>query len=234
MTTENNLVVRVRDVVKTYQDGLVRALRGVSLDIPAGSFLTLAGPSGSGKTTLLNLIGALDVPTEGTITLIGRDLASLDEKQSTILRRENIGFIFQDFNLVPVLTARENVELPLEILSGWTKQSRRDAAMDILDKVGIADMANRLPKELSGGQQQRVAIARALVKKPPIVLADEPTANLDGKTGVAVIDLMKRMRDEIGTAFITSSHDPRVIERSETDVRLIDGQINPDGGGAIE
>ncbi len=218
-------IVQIAGVSKTYDEGRIKALQEVSLEIPERAFIALAGPSGSGKTTLLNLIGALDVPDKGSIKLDGEELGRLNEKDRTALRREKIGFIFQQFNLVPVLTARENVELPLEILPGYNKESRREAAVKILNLVGLDGLEDRLPNKLSGGQQQRVAVARALVKGPAIVLADEPTANLDGETGGNVIDLMKRMRDELGTAFILSTHDARVLDRSERVVILVDGRI---------
>ena len=219
-------IVEVINVKKSYNNGQVKALQDVSLSISLGSFTALAGPSGSGKTTLLNLIGALDVPDQGSVIINGQTLESLTDKERTALRREKIGFIFQQFNLVPVLTARENVELPLEILPGYSKSARRDAAMEILKQVGLEDKERRLPAELSGGEQQRVAVARALVKKPVFVLADEPTANLDGKTGKVIVDLMKEMRDTFNTAFILSSHDPRVIDRAETLIRLVDGRLD--------
>lgn len=218
-------VIETHDVKKTYDSGRVQALRGVDISLFAGSFTALAGPSGSGKTTLLNIIGALDVPDAGSVIFDGSELESLSEKERTALRREKIGFIFQQFNLVPVLTACENVELPLEILPGYTRDSRRRAAMDILRQVGLEGMEHRMPNELSGGQQQRIAVARALVKKPVVVLADEPTANLDGETGRAIVDLMSEMRDTFKTAFVLSTHDPRVIDRTETVIRLVDGRI---------
>lgn len=218
-------VVEVKDVVKTYQGGRVRALRGVSMEVPQKAFLALAGPSGSGKTTLLNLIGALDIADSGSVIVADHPLDNLNERERTRLRRETIGFIFQSFNLVPVLTAVENVELALEIIAGTTKTSRRKAAMDMLGRVGLAGMEERFPNELSGGQQQRIAVARALVKHPALVLADEPTANLDGETGGAIIDLMKKMRDELGTAFLFSTHDPRLLERTESILNLEDGCI---------
>jgi len=165
------------------------------------------------------------VPDAGSVIFDGSELESLSEKERTALRREKIGFIFQQFNLVPVLTACENVELPLEILPGYTRDSRRRAAMDILRQVGLEGMEHRMPNELSGGQQQRIAVARALVKKPVVVLADEPTANLDGETGRAIVDLMSEMRDTFKTAFVLSTHDPRVIDRTETVIRLVDGRI---------
>lgn len=220
-----NYVVKVENVTKTYVSAGVEALRGVSLEVPEKAFLALAGPSGSGKTTLLNLIGALDSPTSGSITIIDSKLESLSEKKRTDLRRQKIGFVFQQFNLIPVLTAVENVELALEIIPGFTTKQRREAAMKTLQLVGLEGMEYRKPDKLSGGQQQRVAIARALVKEPAIVIADEPTANLDGKTGAAIIDLMKRMRDEAGTAFIFSTHDPRVIEQAEILHELVDGRL---------
>jgi len=218
-------VVLVKDVVKAYQGGKVRALRGVTLDVPQRAFMALAGPSGSGKTTLLNMIGALDQPDAGSVTVADHDVTKLNEKQRTRLRRETIGFVFQSFNLVPVLTAVENVELALEIIQGTTRQSRRKASMDMLERVGLKGMEDRYPNELSGGQQQRVAVARALVKHPALVLADEPTANLDGESGAAIIDLMKEMRDQFGTAFVFSTHDPRLLERTETVITLEDGCI---------
>lgn len=218
-------VVKVKDVVKQYQGGKVKALRGVSMEVPQRSFLALAGPSGSGKTTLLNLIGALDIADSGSVIVVDHELATLNERERTRLRRETIGFVFQSFNLVPVLTAVENVELALEIIAGTTRSSRRKAAEDMLGRVGLAGMEDRFPNELSGGQQQRIAVARALVKHPALVLADEPTANLDGETGGAIIDLMKKMRDELGTAFLFSTHDPRLLERTETIITLEDGCV---------
>lgn len=223
---DNNLVVQVTDIVKTYEEGRVRALAGVSLDIASGAFTGIAGPSGSGKTTLLNIIGALDVPDKGTVMIEGRNLESLNETKRTAIRREKIGFIFQQFNLVPVLTAHENVELPLEILPGYKSSDRKKAALEMLKLVGLEGLENRFPNKLSGGEQQRVAVARALVKKPALILADEPTANLDTENGMAIVDLMKKMRDERGTAFILSTHDPRVIERVDVLVKMIDGRID--------
>jgi len=218
-------IVEVRDVEKLYQQGRVRALRGVSIDVPDRAFLALVGPSGSGKTTLLNLIGALDVPDRGTVRVAGHALEHLDELSRTQLRRENIGFVFQQFNLVPVLTAVENVELPLEILPGTTRASRREAALEMLGRVGLRGLEHRFPAELSGGQQQRVAVARALVKRPRLVLADEPTANLDTDTAAAILDLMRQMRDQLDTAFLFSTHDPRLLEQAEIVIRLVDGCV---------
>ncbi|MBZ0263853.1 ABC transporter ATP-binding protein [bacterium] len=220
-----NNIIEVKGLYKDYSQGRVKALRGINLDIPEKSFLALAGPSGSGKTTLLNIIGGLDIPDKGEIIFETRSLKNMDELALTKLRSERIGFIFQQFNLIPVITALENVELPLEILPDYSKQRRRDAAKDILKRVGLEGMENRFPTQLSGGQQQRVAIARALVKNPAVILADEPTANLDGETGNKVVDLMKKMRDELGTAFIFSTHDQRVMDRAEVLVHLVDGRI---------
>jgi len=222
----DSLIIALANVRKSYNRGLVKALQDITLDFPARCFTALAGPSGSGKTTLLNIIGALDVPDAGSVSVDGCRLETLTENERTALRREKIGFIFQQFNLVPVLTACENVELPLEILPGYSRDARLKAALDILREVGLAGKEHRFPSELSGGEQQRVAVARALVKKPIFVLADEPTANLDGKTGRVIVELMKRMRDSLGTAFILSTHDPRVIEQAETLVQLVDGRID--------
>jgi len=221
----NSNVVEIRQVSKDYENGQVKALRSVDLDVKNCSFLALAGPSGSGKTTLLNVIGALDIPDNGSVTINGKKLEDLNEKERTRLRRETIGFVFQQFNLVPVLTAVENVELPLEIMPGTTKESRRTMAIEMLKRVGLEGLEHRYPKQLSGGQQQRVAVARALVKRPNLVLADEPTANLDGESGASIIDLMKRMRDELDTAFIFSTHDPRLLERAETIIKMEDGCV---------
>ncbi len=218
-------VVQVHDVSKSYNQGRVKALRDVTLDIAPASFLALAGPSGSGKTTLLNMIGALDVPDQGEVTVAGQRLNDLSDKERTRLRRERIGFIFQQFNLVPVLTAAENVALPLEILPHIDAQQRRKRAYEMLRRVGLKGMEDRNPTQLSGGQQQRIAVARALVKDPPIVLADEPTANLDGSTGMAIVDLMNEMRNELGVSFVFASHDPRLLERVDTVVEMVDGKV---------
>ncbi|MCB2212416.1 ABC transporter ATP-binding protein [bacterium] len=221
----NSPVVQVHDVSKSYNQGRVKALRDVTLDIQPASFLALAGPSGSGKTTLLNMIGALDVPDQGEVTVAGQRLNDLSDKERTRLRRERIGFIFQQFNLVPVLTAAENVALPLEILPHISTQDRKKRAYEMLRRVGLEGMEDRNPTQLSGGQQQRIAVARALVKDPPIVLADEPTANLDGSTGMAIVDLMNEMRNELGVSFVFASHDPRLLERVDTVVEMVDGCV---------
>jgi putative ABC transport system ATP-binding protein len=203
------------------------ALSDVSLSIAPGEFTALAGPSGSGKTTLLNLFGALDVPTSGSVAVDGTDLAGLDRSQLAELRLAKLGFVFQAFNLIPVLSARENVEFVME-LQGVPAAARRERALAMLEEVGLAELANKRPLEMSGGQQQRVAIARAIVSEPRVVLADEPTANLDSVTASRLIDLMERLNGERGVTFLFSTHDPRVIERARRVVRLRDGGVVAD------
>ena len=204
--------------------GQVVALDSVSLAVAAGDFVTLAGPSGSGKTTLLNMIGLLDAPDSGSVRIEGAETSGLTPRALASLRAARIGFVFQSFNLVPVLSAAENVELALQ-LSGrpWPDASERVAA--VLEAVGLGGLGNRRPAQLSGGQQQRVAVARALVKDPAIVLADEPTANLDSATADQILDLMAQMNADRGVTFVFSTHDPRVIARARRVVRLRDGQI---------
>lgn len=221
------IAARLVDVEKTYQVGdlKVPAVRGVSLDIASGSFLALVGPSGSGKTTLLNLIGALDTPTAGNIWIGEKSTVGLSSRELADFRNSHLGFVFQSFNLIPVLTARENVALPLQ-LQGMTDKSKRLSQIDeMLDSVGIGDLGDRRPSELSGGQQQRVAIARALIKNPTLVLADEPTANLDSKTSEEIMAIMEKMNREYGTTFIFSTHDPLVMHHARRIVYLRDGQI---------
>ena len=224
--------VRVVDVAKDYPLGrtIVPALRGVSLEVEPGEFLAVAGPSGSGKSTLLNLIGCLDHPTSGRVLIGEQDVARLDDDTLSDLRAEKIGFIFQTFNLIPVLSALENVEFPLLFRSAAGTRGRekpRPRALRALDEVGLAAFARHRPDELSGGQRQRVAVARALVTDPVIVLADEPTANLDSATGEAVIALMEGINRSDGTTFIFSTHDPQVMGRAHRVVRLADGKIVP-------
>jgi putative ABC transport system ATP-binding protein len=223
-------VVQCEQVTKIYEMGktILRALRGVSLTVEPGEFMCLAGPSGSGKTTLLNLIGCLDKPTSGQIAVEKKPTEKLSAFDLAQLRRRRIGFIFQTFNLIPVLTAYENVEMPL-ILKNIDSVEREKKVLQILEAMGIRELNKHRPDELSGGQQQRVAIARALVTEPAIVLADEPTANLDSETGLAIIELMHTLNRERGTTFVFSSHDPKVIERSSRVVRLQDGLIVDDG-----
>jgi len=220
---------RFENVTKVYEVGKVQvhALRGVSMEIEQGEFLSIAGPSGSGKTTMLNLIGCLDKPTTGAVFIGDKEVSELSANQSADIRKQNIGFVFQTFNLVPVLSAYENVEFPL-ILSSISAQERRDAVEAILEEVGLAEMKDRRPNELSGGQQQRVAIARALVKQPKLVLADEPTANLDSETGEGILQLMQRMNEAHQATFVFSTHDKMVMDYAKRLVRLHDGLIVSD------
>ena len=218
-------VVKVEALQKVYQLGkvAVTALDQIDLMVSAGDFLAIAGPSGSGKTTLLNLIGCLDTPTAGRVEIAGRDVAGLDADQLADIRNAGIGFIFQTFNLIPVLTAYENVEFPL-LLSNCPTGDRRDKILQVLEEVGLKDQANHKPAEMSGGQMQRVAIARAIVKSPEIILADEPTANLDSTTGSNIIELMRQLNTDKGTTFIFATHDPMVMDQAGTIVRLQDGR----------
>jgi putative ABC transport system ATP-binding protein len=218
------------DVRKTYRtDHLeVAAVRGVSLEIEPAAFLSIAGPSGSGKTTLLNLLGALDTPTSGTIAVGDRTTAGLTARELADFRNAHLGFVFQTFNLIPVLTARENVELPLQLRGVADRAERRLRVEAILRDVGLAEMMDRRPNEMSGGQQQRVAIARALVKGPTLVLADEPTANLDTATAHEIMDLMREMNARAGTTFVFSTHDPLVMDHATRVVRLRDGLVESD------
>ncbi len=220
-------LVRIDAATKTYRLGKVDvpALRGVSMGVERGEFLVIAGPSGSGKTTLLNLIGCVDKPSTGHVTVCGCDTSRLSERQLTSLRLNSIGFIFQSFNLVPVLTVHRNVELPLLLQGRLSKAARKEAVFDLLDRVGLKDHAHHRPSELSGGQRQRVAIARALVTKPELVLADEPTANLDSTTGQSILDLMRELNETQQTTFIFSTHDAKVMHCATTRVRLVDGCI---------
>jgi len=222
--------VRVENATKDYRLGrtTVPALRGVSLAVERGEFITVAGPSGSGKSTLLNLIGCLDRPTTGRILIGDEDVATLGDDLLSDLRAEKIGFIFQTFNLIPVLSALENVEFPLLVRQDavrGTRANARERARRALEEVGLAEFAHHRPDELSGGQRQRVAVARALVTDPVIVLADEPTANLDSATGETIVGLMEEINRRDGTTFIFSTHDPRVMGRAQRVLRLADGRI---------
>ncbi|HLC41033.1 MAG TPA: ABC transporter ATP-binding protein [Methylomirabilota bacterium] len=225
----NNRVVETHDLFKQYRMGktTVEAIRGVSLAVARGEFFAIAGPSGSGKTTLLNLIGCLDTPSSGEIEIDGEAVGQLSSGARADLRARKIGFIFQTFNLIPVLTAYENVEYPLFL--GRRTGDRRSQVETALAQVGLADRARHRPTELSGGQQQRVAVARALVTDPSIVLADEPTANLDSKTGHEIIELMHRLNRERGTTFIFSTHDPRIMKAADRVVEISDGQLLTQG-----
>jgi putative ABC transport system ATP-binding protein len=222
-------IVHCQNLHKTYGRGAVgvHALRGITLAIAPGEFTALAGPSGSGKTTLLNLVGRLDDFDEGELTVAGRALKALSESEATELRLHHIGFIFQAYNLIPVMSALENVEYIL-LLQGVRAAERRRRARDILAEVGLAGMFDRRPAELSGGQQQRVAVARAIVAAPALVLADEPTANLDTENGAALLEMMLRLNRSRQTTFVFSTHDPRVMEHARRLVRLRDGRIESD------
>ncbi|MBU0673477.1 MAG: ABC transporter ATP-binding protein [Proteobacteria bacterium] len=222
-------LIQLRNVTKIYQQGKVQvhAVQDLTLGLALGEFSALCGPSGSGKTTVLNLIGALDEPSQGTILLEGNDLALLNRTQLSRLRRDRIGFVFQAYNLVPVLTAYENAEFVLA-LQGVPAKERYDRTMTILDEVGLAGLANRRPDELSGGQQQRVAIARAICPEPAVVLADEPTANVDTTTADGLLGLMEKLNDEKRITFLFSTHDQRVMDRAHRLIRLTDGQLTGD------
>ena len=220
-------IVELRDLKKNYINGKVKveALKGINLKIEKGEFTVLAGPSGSGKTTLLNIIGAMDSASNGTVTVSGQDISRLSKKEASDFRRENIGFIFQNYNLIPVLTVYENIVFALDLMKKHDKKLKKNLVEQIMEDLGISELRNRKPSEISGGQQQRVAIARALVKNPDIVLADEPTANLDTLTGEGIVDLMKKLNEEKGITFIFSSHDYMIIDRAERVVRLRDGML---------
>ncbi|MFO0593868.1 MAG: ABC transporter ATP-binding protein [Myxococcaceae bacterium] len=220
-------IVTIQDVEKEYSLGatVVKALRGVSLTVDKGEFISIAGPSGSGKTTLLNLIGCVDTATRGDVVVSGRNTAQLSERELTDLRLNTIGFIFQSFNLVSVLSVYQNVEFPLLLQDKLTSGERKKRVDALLDQVGLASHTKHRPNELSGGQRQRVAIARALVTDPLIVLADEPTANLDSQTGQAILDLMKSLNQQKGTTFIFSTHDHKVMRYANAVIRLADGKI---------
>jgi putative ABC transport system ATP-binding protein len=222
-------IVTCHDVTKTYRQGkvAVTALQSVSLEVEAGGFVALAGPSGSGKTTLLNLIGGLDRPDEGRILVNGNDYSQLKDAQMAELRLHHIGFVFQAYNLIPVLSAVENVEYVMQ-LQGVPAGERRQRARQILDDVGLGEKVHRRPAELSGGQQQRVAVARAIVSNPSIVLADEPTANLDSKTGQGLLELMREMNTQRGVTFIFSTHDSMVMAYAQRLVIIKDGHIDND------
>ena len=222
----NETILDGRGLTRTYWLGStpVKALGGVYVTIRRGEFLVLQGPSGSGKTTLINLLGLLDRPDGGTLTLDGDSVAAMDENARADLRRDRFGFVFQSFNLVAVLTASENVEYPM-MLKGVSREARRRLALDLLSRVGLAEKEAVRPDLLSGGQRQRVAIARALANEPEVILPDEPTANLDTKTADEVLDLMARLNEERRVAFVLSSHDPRVVARARRVLTLHDGRI---------
>ncbi len=222
--------IELENAVKTYQIGEVKthALDGVSLSIAEGEFTALVGPSGSGKTTMLQLMGCLDQPNSGAVKINGQDVTKLSKNKRADLRREKIGFIFQFFALIPVLTAYENVELPL-LLNNVKAKERQERVMGLLEAVGLADRAGHRPDQMSGGEQQRVAIARALASDPLLVLADEPTANLDTANGAQAMEIMQRLNQETGTAFIFATHDPRVMSYARRVIELQDGRISSNG-----
>jgi putative ABC transport system ATP-binding protein len=223
-------IVEISGVVKEYPLGkqVVQALRGINLSIERGEFTTIAGPSGSGKTTLLNMIGCIDTPTRGTVKVDGRATNNLSDAELTRLRLQKLGFIFQSFNLIPVLDVFQNVEFPLLLQGGFSAADRKQRVEDVIQKVGLAQYLHQRPTELSGGQRQRVAIARALVTRPAIVLADEPTANLDSATGRAIIDLMRDLNKNEKITFIFSTHDQQVMNRADRIVKIGDGLVAED------
>jgi putative ABC transport system ATP-binding protein len=219
------------DVTKTYGtgDAAVPALKGISFSIEKGAFVSFVGPSGSGKTTLLNLMGCLDKPSGGRLSVAGADISGFSPKDGARFRGKHIGFIFQSFNLLPVLTVFENVEYPLVMVQDVPASTRRERILGLLDSVGMLDQQKKFPDQLSGGQKQRVAIARALVTHPELVLADEPTANLDRDTAQTIIRLMKKMRENLQTTFIFSTHDTRIIDQAERIFRIEDGRLKSNG-----
>ena len=221
-------LLKLENVRKIYRQGKIEvpALRGVDLAVEKAEFTTVFGPSGSGKTTLLNMIGALDKPTDGTVTVDGNNIGKMSENALAMLRRKHIGFIFQSYNLLPVLSAYENVEFALRIARGNQGEETRDKVLGLLRSVGLGGLENRKPGELSGGQKQRVAIARALIKEPKLILADEPTANLDSATSREILKIMMKMNEELHTAFIFSTHDPMVMEYASRLLEIRDGLIS--------
>lgn len=223
-------LLNLKDVKKIYQQGEIEvpALNGINIDIEEGEFTTIFGPSGSGKTTFLNMVGCLDKPTSGEIYFNEKKLKNLNKKELADIRRYNIGFIFQSYNLIPVLTAYENVEFALRLIDGETDKDIKNKVMKILADVGLEGLEERKPNELSGGQKQRVAVARALVKEPKLILADEPTANLDSKTGKEVMEIMLKMNKQLNTTFIFSTHDPKVMDYATRLIEIRDGLISDD------
>lgn len=231
-TAEGLALISCRGVTRIYHQGdlEIPALRGVDFDVAEGEFTALVGPSGSGKTTMLNIIGVLDYPTSGTVEIAGRDVSTIDKGDAADFRLDNVGFVFQAYNLVPVLTAYENAEFTL-LLRGASAEERKNKVLPLFERVGLADLADRKPHELSGGQQQRVAVVRALATDPRIVLADEPTANLDSETSAELMVLMNELNTELGTTFLFSTHDPVVITKSRRLIKLHDGRV--DGGEPV-
>jgi putative ABC transport system ATP-binding protein len=220
-------LVSAAQLTKTYRAGEldVLAVKGVDFTIEAKSFVSFVGPSGSGKSTLLNMIGCLDHPTGGKLAVMDTDVSTLDRRAAAEFRGRHIGFVFQDFNLIPVLTVYENIEYPLIMVQDWPEQKRRAQVMRLLEAVDMAGQANKRPDQISGGQKQRVAVARALATNAQLVLADEPTANLDHDTAYRIIELMKKMRDDLGTTFVFSTHDPKIMSEAEVVFTLEDGRL---------
>jgi putative ABC transport system ATP-binding protein len=229
MNRENQAAVRTDEVWKIFEQQAeeVKAVRGVTMTIEQGEFTALAGPSGSGKTTLLNLIGGLTRPTRGRVFVAGHDLSTMSSQELARLRLEQVGFVFQAYNLLPVLTAMENAEFPL-LLKGIEEKERHRRVREIFERTGLGGLEDRRPGKLSGGQQQRVAVVRAVVSEPALVLADEPTANLDSAASESLLDMMLELNRELGTTFVFATHDARVMERSRRLVRLVDGSIASD------
>src|SRR5487761_2642202 len=227
-------LIRAEQLVKTYRAGEVDvpAVKGVDFTIDAKSFVAFVGPSGSGKSTLLNMIGCLDHPTSGKLSVLDTDVAALDRRAAADFRGQHMGFVFQDFNLIPVLSVYENIEYPLIMVQNWPEQKRRAQITRLLEAVGMAGQANKRPDQISGGQKQRVAVARALATNAQLVLADEPTANLDHDTAYRIIELMKKMRDDLGTTFVFSTHDPKIMGAAEVVFTLEDGRIAPSSAKA--
>ena len=225
----SEMIVQLEGITKVYQQQsiAVPALAGIDLEIHKGEFVVLVGPSGSGKTTLLNLIGGLDAPTAGRIRVAGTEIGRMNKTELAQVRLNKIGFVFQEFNLIPVLSALENVEFVM-LLQGVSEAQRRSRAITLLKEMGMEGLEHRRPNELSGGQQQRVAVARAIAAEPIIVLPDEPTANLDSKAGGALMDMMRRLNEEKGISFVFSTHDPMVVERARRVIRMRDGRIESD------
>ena len=221
-------LISAKGLSKTYKTGdvEVRAVREIDFEIEQASFVSFVGPSGSGKSTVLNMIGCLDRPTSGDLVVLDTDVFKLNRKQAATFRGGNIGFIFQEFNLIPVLTVFENVEYPLLMVQDWPAGKRRERTNKLLEEVNISELANKRPSQLSGGQKQRVAVARALIANPKLVLADEPTANLDSETAYKIINLMKKMRDKYETTFLFSTHDPKIMGEAEVIFVLEDGRIS--------
>jgi putative ABC transport system ATP-binding protein len=220
-------LIRAERLVKTYRAGEVEvpAIKGIDFVIEPKSFVSFVGPSGSGKTTLLNMVGCLDHPTSGKLSVVDTDVSTLDRRAAANFRGEHIGFIFQDFNLIPVLTVYENIEYPLIMVQDWPEEKRRRQVVRLLEAVGMSGQENKRPDQISGGQKQRVAVARALATNPKLVLADEPTANLDHDTAHRIIELMKNMRDDLGTTFVFSTHDPKIMSEAEVTFTLEDGRF---------